>query len=264
MKMKTHANFDEYLADQSPKNRAIIRALRKFVKRVAPDLTESVKWGNGCWIGRKNPVAYVYSDTGFVQFGFFRGSTLTDRQGLLEGKGQYVRHIKVRTPSGIDEKAFAALLREAAGSKPAKAAASANKTKATGASVADYIASRADEEQRADCKALISLLGKITGQKPKMWGPSIVGFGSYRYTYDSGRSGEMCLAGFAIRGRDLVVYIFANDKKQKALLSKIGKHEIGKSCLYFRRLANLDRSVLEQLIVNSITEVKRRHGGGAA
>src|SRR5262245_49921341 len=128
MKMKTFASFDEYLADQSPKNQAIIRALRKFVKRVAPDLTESVKWGNGCWLGTKGPVAYVYSDTGFVQFGFFRGAALIDPLGLLEGKGQYVRHIKVRSPSGIDEKAFAALLRQAAGSKPKKAKASELKT----------------------------------------------------------------------------------------------------------------------------------------
>ena len=132
-----------------------------------------------------------------------------------------------------------------------------NKTKATGASVGDYITARANEEQRVDCKALISLLGKITGKKPKMWGPSIVGFGSYRYTTKSGRTGEMCLAGFAIRGRDLVIYIIADDEKQKALLSRLGKHKMGKSCLYFRRLDDLDRSVLEQLIVNSIASWRR-------
>src|SRR5215471_5096344 len=99
MKMKTYDSFDAYLADQKPKNQTIIRALRKLVKRVEPDLTETVKWGNGCWVGKKGPVAYVYSDDGFVQFGFFRGAALTDRLGLLEGKGQYVRHIKVHAPS---------------------------------------------------------------------------------------------------------------------------------------------------------------------
>jgi hypothetical protein len=260
--MKTYASFDEYLADQSPKNQATIRALRKFVKRTAPELSEAVKWGNGCWLGKKGPVAYVYSDTGFVQFGFFRGAALIDAQGLLEGKGQYVRHIKVRSPSGIDEQAFAALLRQAAGSKPGrpKAKANENKTKATNAGVGNYIAACANEEQRADCKALMSLLGKITGQKPKMWGPSIVGYGSYHYTYESGRTGEMCLAGFAIRGQELVVYIFADDRKQKALLSQLGEHRMGKSCLYFKQLADLDVNVLERLIVNSIAEVKRRHG----
>ena len=117
MKMKAYADFDAYLSDQAPKNRAIIRALRAFVRRVEPDLTESVKWGNGCWIGKDAPVAYVYSDTGYVQFGFFRGSSLTDPKGLLEGKGQYVRHIKVRNAAHMDERAFAALLRQAAGSR---------------------------------------------------------------------------------------------------------------------------------------------------
>ena len=115
-KMKAYANFDAYLEDQSPKNQRIIRALRRFVKRVQPALVEAVKWGNGCWVGKSGPVAYVYSDTGYVQFGFFHGSSLKDPKGLLEGKGQYVRHIKVRDPSGIDERALAALLRQAAGS----------------------------------------------------------------------------------------------------------------------------------------------------
>ena len=113
-KMKAYETFDLYLADQPPKNKAIIKALRAFVKRTAPKLEESVKWGNGCWVNGKAPVAYVYSDKGFVQFGFFRGAALDDKKGLLEGKGQYVRHIKVRAVSGIDRTAFAALLRQAA------------------------------------------------------------------------------------------------------------------------------------------------------
>lgn len=115
-KMKAFASFDEYLEAQSPKNQAIIRSLRRFVKRVQPGLTEAVKWGNGCWIGHDGPVAYVYSATGYVQFGFFHGASLNDPKGLLEGSGKYVRHTKVRGPSGIDERAFAALLRQAVGS----------------------------------------------------------------------------------------------------------------------------------------------------
>ena len=111
--MKTYADFDEYLEDQNVKNQEIIRALRKFVKRVEPRLQEAVKWGNGCWIGGNGPVAYVHSDTGYVQFGFFNGSSLTDPKGLLEGKGQYVRHIKVHSAADIDRTAFAALLRQA-------------------------------------------------------------------------------------------------------------------------------------------------------
>ena len=116
-KMKAYADFDEYLEAQSPGNRAIIRALRRFVKRVEPNLVEAVKWGNGCWIGSKGPAAYVYSDAEYVQFGFFNGASLKDPKGLLEGKGQYVRHIKVRNRPAIDEPAFAALLRQAARSR---------------------------------------------------------------------------------------------------------------------------------------------------
>jgi hypothetical protein len=114
MKMKKYASFDDYLDDQSPKNRPIIRALRKFVKREAPDLEEAVKWGNGCWVKGKMPVSYVYSAPDYVQFGFTRGSALKDPRGLLEGNGQYVRHIKVRKRSDIDEVAFKAILKQAA------------------------------------------------------------------------------------------------------------------------------------------------------
>src|SRR5262249_3564647 len=112
-KMKAYATFDDYMADQPPRNRAIIKALRSFVRRTAPKLDESVKWGNGCWVKGKAPVAYVYSDKGFVQFGFFRGASLEDKKGLLEGMGQYVRHIKVRKATDIDRAAFTALLRQA-------------------------------------------------------------------------------------------------------------------------------------------------------
>jgi hypothetical protein len=115
MKMKKYASFDDYLKDQTPENQAIIRALRRFVKRIQPELKEVVKWRNGCWVGSDRPVAYVYSATGYVQFGFFNGASLDDPKGLLEGKGQYVRHTKVRDPSRIDKRAFAAFLKQAVG-----------------------------------------------------------------------------------------------------------------------------------------------------
>ena len=134
-----------------------------------------------------------------------------------------------------------------------------NKTRATDASVEDYLASRANEEQRVDCKALMSILKRVTRQPPKMWGPSIVGYGSYRYTFESGRTGEAPLAGFAIRGRELVVYLVAEGEKQRSLLSTLGKHKMGKSCLYFKRLTDLDRSALEKLVAGSVAEVRRRY-----
>jgi len=135
-----------------------------------------------------------------------------------------------------------------------------NKTKPTGASVKDYLAARGSEQQRADCQELMALLEKVTQQSPKMWGPSIVGYGSYRYTYESGRTGEAPLAGFAIRGRELVVYLMTEGSQQKALLSKLGKHRVGKSCLYFRQLADLDNAVLEQVVAGSVADMMRRYG----
>lgn len=135
-----------------------------------------------------------------------------------------------------------------------------NKTKATDASVGDYIASRAQAQQGKDCHALMALLEQLTGQSAKMWGPSIVGYGSYSYTYDSGRSGEAPLTGFAIRGRDLVLYLSVDSEEQQALLTRLGKHKMGKSCLYFKQLADLDSSVLEQLIAGSINELRQRYG----
>ena len=136
-----------------------------------------------------------------------------------------------------------------------------NKTKPTDVSVEDYLTSRAvDAQQYNDCLQLMVLFQKVTRQSPKMWGPTIVGYGSYRYTYESGRTGEAPLAGFAIRGRELVVYVVADGERQRSLLSKLGKHKMGKVCLYFKQLADLDRSTLEKLVVGSIAEVRRRHG----
>src|SRR5262245_21148492 len=114
------------------------------------------------------------------------------------------------------------------------------KTKPTSASVDAYLASRASPEQLADCKAIMAMCKRLTRQRPKMWGPSIVGYGSYTYRYESGHSGSACLAGFAVRGKELVVYLVAESSKQGALLAKLGKHKMGKGCLYFKRLEDLD------------------------
>jgi hypothetical protein len=114
MKMKAYASFDGYAADQSPRNQGLIRALREFVKASAPQLAESVKWGNGCWLRGTTPIAYVYSAPDYVQLGFFNGSTLKDPKGLLDGKGAFVRHVKVRSRGDIDPATFGPLLRQAA------------------------------------------------------------------------------------------------------------------------------------------------------
>src|SRR5207253_8116504 len=116
-----------------------------------------------------------------------------------------------------------------------------NKTKPTDARVEHYILSRASEQQRTDCHELMALLEKVTQHSPKMWGPSIVGYGSYRYTYESGRTGEAPLAGFAIRGRQLVVYLAAEGDRQKFLLSIVDS-------LLFTRSVRKTRFLMAQLL----------------
>lgn len=134
------------------------------------------------------------------------------------------------------------------------------KTKPTGASVEEYLASRASAQQWDDCVTLMAMCARVTGQTAYMWGPSIVGFGAYRYTYASGHSGEAPLAAFAIRGREIVVYLGVDDPGQAELLASLGRHRMGKSCLYLKRLADVDVTVLERLIAVSVEEVLRRYG----
>ena len=133
------------------------------------------------------------------------------------------------------------------------------KTKATDASVDTYLVSRATQQQITDCKAIMAICKRVTQEQPKMWGPSIAGYGSYTYRYESGHSGEARLTGFAIRGRELVVYLCADNPEQVALLAQLRKHKMTKACLYFKRLADLDVAILEALIAESVASVKRRY-----
>lgn len=135
-----------------------------------------------------------------------------------------------------------------------------NKTKPTGASIDDYIASRANAQQDADCRAVMKMLKRVTKESPHMWGPSIIGYGSYKYTYDSGHSGEAPVVGLAIRARELVVYLMIENDEQKALLAKVGKYKMGKSCFYFKQYADLDAKVFEALVASSIAAVRKRYG----
>lgn len=121
-----------------------------------------------------------------------------------------------------------------------------NKTKATKASVADFIAAVPDEVKRKDAKTLIKMMQAATGEKPKLWGPSIVGFGSVHYVYDSGREGDMPLLGFSPRKPAIVIYGVA--RTAEAMLPKLGKYTTGKGCLYIKKLADVDEKVLEKMI----------------
>lgn len=136
-----------------------------------------------------------------------------------------------------------------------------NKTQLTAASVEEYLANIADEARRLDCQALTKLMAGVTRQKPRMWGASIVGFGSYHYKYDSGREGDMCLAGFSSRSDSISVYVMVDTPAQKQLLAKLGKHRSSTtSCVYLKRLSDVDQNVLKQVIAGSVAEVKRRYG----
>ena len=133
------------------------------------------------------------------------------------------------------------------------------KTKPTEVSPESHIAAIANEEQRNDAETLLALMRRVTRQEPRMWGPTIVGFGSYHYKYESGHEGDSALAGFAVRGREIDVYIAESFEGRDVLLAKLGKHRTGKVCVYIRRLANVDLKVLETLVARSVTDTTRRY-----
>jgi len=131
------------------------------------------------------------------------------------------------------------------------------KTVATRVDPIAFIDKVRNEVKRKDSHELVAMMQDITGEPPKMWGPSIVGFGSYRYVYASGHSGEMCIAGFSPRASALVVYLGAGLENDK-LMAKLGKHKRGKGCLYVNKLDDVDRGILRKLIEYSIAETRKR------
>lgn len=137
------------------------------------------------------------------------------------------------------------------------------KTKPTGVSVAAYIAAIEDEARRKDCKALIDLMKRVTDCPAKMWGPSIVGFDSYHYKYDSGHEGDACVVGFSSGKAQISIYLMPGHEtpQTQALLAQLGKHKLGKACLYIKRMSDVNPSVLEQLVLQSVAEVRHRYGG---
>ncbi len=134
-----------------------------------------------------------------------------------------------------------------------------SKTKATHEGVVAYLACIEDAARREDCAELVKLMSRATRQKPKMWGGGIVGFGSYHYKYESGREGDACATGFSSRKGDITIYLAPEFAGRDQLLGNLGKHKVGKGCLYIRRLSDVDPDVLEQLIAASYAERKRRY-----
>lgn len=130
------------------------------------------------------------------------------------------------------------------------------KTKPTQASVKEFLNQIPDEERRADCVAVAKIMEEVTGEKPKMWGPSIVGFGTYHYKYASGREGDWMVTGFSPRKKDLTLYIMMGFDKHPELMEQLGKHSTGKSCLYIKRLSDIHIPTLKKLIRGSVKELK--------
>ena len=129
------------------------------------------------------------------------------------------------------------------------------KTKATAVSVEDFLEAVPDPVRRADGKAIAALMARVTGKEAKMWGPSIVGFGSYHYKYDSGHEGTMCRIGFSPRKAELVLYVLDGNGDQTAQLAALGKHRSGKGCLYIKKLAEVDMAVLEGLVRDKLARM---------
>jgi len=133
-----------------------------------------------------------------------------------------------------------------------------NKTQPTRADVDAFLDAVADPQRREDCRRVRALMESTTGAPAEMWGPSIVGFGRYRYRYESGREGEWMVTGFSPRKNDLTLYIMPGFEQHEALLAKLGKHKTGKSCLYLKRLADVDMRVLEQIVSASVAAMAPR------
>jgi hypothetical protein len=134
-----------------------------------------------------------------------------------------------------------------------------NKTQPTATDVATFVAAITDAGRRADAEALVALMTRLSGEPARLWGPSIIGFGEYHYRYDSGRTGSMSRIGFSPRKAETVVYLIDGFTDQAALLARLGKHRTGKSCLYIKRLADIDMGILEAMVAASLATMAERH-----
>ena len=133
------------------------------------------------------------------------------------------------------------------------------KTKLNDADVDAFLGKVEDRAKRQDCRELVDIMSAATGQPPRMWGTSIVGFGSYHYKYASGREGEFMITGFSPRAQSLTLYIMPGFRQFESLMKKLGKHKTGKSCLYIKRLSDVDENVLQRLIEGSVEHMRKKY-----
>jgi len=133
------------------------------------------------------------------------------------------------------------------------------KTKPTPADVAAFIDAVENPVRRADAQTVCAMLERVTGESPRMWGASIIGFGSYHYRYDSGHEGDMCRLGFSPRKAQLVLYVLSDTPEEAEKLARLGKHKTGKSCLYINKLADVDMAVLEDIARDALADMNARY-----
>ncbi len=131
------------------------------------------------------------------------------------------------------------------------------KTKASDASVSAFLQSVDGEQKRRDARDILALMKEVTGKRPRMWGTSIVGFGSYHYKYQSGREGDWPVTGFSPRKQNLTIYIMPGFSRYASLMKKLGKYKTGVSCLYVKKLGDIDREALRQLVARSVADMKK-------
>ena len=135
------------------------------------------------------------------------------------------------------------------------------KTKRNKGDVEAFLRGVPDEKKRRDSFAILDLMKQVTGAEPEMWGASIIGFGSYHYKYASGREGDWMLVGFSPRAQNLTLYIMSGFDEYNQLLGRLGKHSIGKSCLYIKKLEDVDMEVLKELVAKSVEHMSRTNSG---
>lgn len=136
-----------------------------------------------------------------------------------------------------------------------------NKTQATSVDPQDFIAAVEPDKKKVDAQALLAFFNRVTGLKPKMWGPSIIGYGRYHYKYESGREGEFMLTGFSPRKQNLTLYVMPGYRfgEMQEKLARLGKHKLGKSCLYINKLADVDMDVLEEIVTEGVAYMRETY-----
>ena len=260
MAKKKYASVAEYIATQAKGARGVLRQVRSVLRKALPKADEVISYQIPAYKVNGRVVIYF---AGWKQHYSIYPATRRLVAAFRKELSPYEVNDKgtIRFPlSGpVPAKLIAALAKfraTEAGEAMSKAKAEP-KTRLTDASPAAFIKRVTDERRRGDCQELLALMQSVTGDPPKMWGSSIVGFGRYRYKYATGREGESLLTGFSPRKQNLVLYL-GPGIENKDLMARLGKHKTGKGCLYLTRLDDVDRSVLRTLVEESVAIMRKQ------